>query len=573
MRYELIGSNDTKNVIRTVLQNRGIEDCDGYVALKEASRSTYEDLDYIQEAVELFDKHVSAKNPIGILADNDVDGQTSATLMYKWIKAFDPKYDVRLYVHGRNKSHGLSDRDFNVDDDVKLLIVPDAGSNDLEEHKKLYEIGVDCLCLDHHHVEINIKDSPAIIINNQSSTNYDNKNCCGASVTLEFCRALDNYYWTENCDDYLDLVAVANVCDVMTLSEFETRAIVNEGLVTITNKLLQEIIKAQAFSMKDRINPHTVGFYIGPLVNAFIRLATHEERTLLLKAFCEIEDETFEYTKRGEALPIEENIYEHVVRLAKSYKGKQDRARDKAVVSLLKKASKYENDKVAIIDATEEIEGPLTGLVAIKISESINKPTLLVRKYEGALSGSGRAFDNCPVEDFRKLVEECPYSIFAQGHAGAFGASIKQDNIDEARQWFNEQLEDIDMEKIYHVDFIFDMDDIDVGFIHTIDQNQDLWGHGLDEPLIVVENIVVKRSDIRIQGKESNSVTFTINDIKYVEFKMGKDNELLTWASEWDGDDNDEITITIVGEVSISEYKGTYTPQVMIKENKVIYKD
>ena len=570
MRYELIGLNDTKNVIRTVLQNRGIEDYSGYISLQEASRSTYEDLDYIQEAVELFDKHFSAKHPVAILADNDVDGQTSCALMYKWIKTFNPEYDVRLCVHQRNKSHGLSDRDFDIDDDVKLLIVPDAASNDIEEHKRLYDLGIDCLCLDHHHVEINIEESPAIVINNQSSANYSNKNCCGASVTLEFCRALDNYYWTEICDDYLDLVAVANVCDVMMLSEFETRAVINEGLINVNNKLLQEIIKAQEFSMKGRVNPHTVGFYIGPLVNAFIRLATYEERVLLLKAFCEIEDETFEYTKRGESFPIEENIYEHVVRLAKSYKGKQDRSRDKAVVSLLKQASKYETDKVAIIDATEEIEGPLTGLVAIKISESINKPVLLVRKYEDTLSGSGRAFDNCPIEDFRKLVEECPYSIFAQGHASAFGASIEQENVDKATQWFNEQLENISMEKIYNVDFIFDIDDIDVSFIHTIDQNQDLWGHGLDEPLIAVENIIIKRSDIRIQGKESNSVAFTINDIKYVEFKMSEDNELLAWASEWDGDDDDEIIINIIGEVSLNEYKGVYTPQVMIKENEIV---
>lgn len=569
MRYELIGSNDTKNVIRTVLQNRGIEDYNRYIGLSEALRDTYENLDYIQEAVELFDKHYNTRNPIGILADSDVDGQASCALMYKWIKTFDPEYDVRLYVHRGNKSHGLSDKDFDIDYDVKLLIVPDAGSNDLEEHKKLHELGVDCLCLDHHHVEINIEESPAIIVNNQSSANYKNKNCCGTSVTLEFCRALENYYWTEICDDFLDLVAVANICDVMMLSEFETRAVVNEGLLNINNKLLKEIIKAQSFSMKDKINPHTVGFYIGPLVNSFIRLATYKDRVLLLKAFCEIEDETFEYTKRGEVFPIEENIYEHVVRLAKSYKSKQDRSRDKAVTTLLNKVSKYQDDKVVIIDATEDIDSSITGLVAIRISEYINKPILLLRKYEGNLSGSGRAFDNCPVEDFRKLVEECPYSTLSSGHNSAFGAAIMSDKVDEARQWFNEQLKDISMEKIYHVDFIFDVDDIDVSFIHTIDQNQDLWGHGLDEPLIAVENIVIKRSDIRIQGKESNSITFTINDIKYIQFKMAEDNKLLEWASEWGSDDEDEITINIVGEVSISEYKGIYTPQIVIKENEI----
>lgn len=571
MVYKLIeGSlNDLNKPIETVLKNRGINEPAQYLNLNESSRTTFSDLDYIQEAVELFDKHFQAKHPIGIVADNDVDGVCSATLMYKFVKELNESYDVRIYTHHRNKSHGLSDNDVDIDDDIKLLIVPDAGSNEITEHRILYNQGIDCICADHHQVIVYIPDSPAVILNNQSSDNYKNKNCCGASITLEFCRALEEHYWEEICDKYLDLVAVANVCDVMMISEFETRAIINEGLSQINNKMLQEIIKAQDFSMKGIINPHTVGFYIGPLINAFIRLATFEERQLLIRAFCEDESEIFEYTKRGESFPTEENIYEHMVRLMKSYKRKQDRSRDKAVKLLLDKAADYDNDKVAIIDATEEIDGPLTGLVAIKISESIHKPVLLVRQHEGSLAGSGRAFNNCPIEDFRGLVENNPYMDWGNGHPSAFGCQMPTDNVDDARVWFNEQLKDINMDKVYHVDFIADVDDLSIGFIQTIDSHQDLWGHGVSEPLIAIENIVINRSDIQIQGKNFDSVAFTINDIKFVEFKMEEGNDLLAWASAWDGDESDEITLNIVGEVSLNEYKGVYTPQVIIKESMV----
>lgn len=571
MKYKLIdGSlNDINNPIETVLRNRGIENVCEYLNLKKASRDTHPDLDYIQEAVELFNKHFEQKDPIGILADNDVDGVCSATLMYKFIKDLDSDYDVRMYVHHKNKSHGLSDRDFDLDDDIKLLIVPDAGSNDIFEHEELDQKGVSCICADHHQVVTYIDDSPAVILNNQSSKNYKNKNCCGASITMEFCRALEEFYWEDICDNYLDLVAVANVCDVMLISEPETRAIINEGLTQINNKMLQEIIKAQEFSMKGIVNPHTVGFYIGPLINAFIRLATFEERELLIKAFCEDESQTFEYIKRGESFPIEENIYEHVVRLMKSYKGKQDRARDKAVTLLLNKASKCAEDKVAIIDATKEIEGPLTGLVAIKISEAIHKPVLLVRKHEGSLAGSGRAFNNCPVEDFRSMVEECPYTDWAHGHGAAFGCQLPSDNLNDARNWFNEELKDVDMEKVYYVDFIIDSDDINIGFIQDIDNNQNLWGHGVDEPLVAIEDITLIRSDITIQGKNLDSITFAINDIKFVQFKMAEDDELLSWASEWDGAEDEKITLNIIGEVEISEYKGVYTPQVVIREYQI----
>ena len=571
MQYKLIAGslNNLQNPIETVLKNRGIENVEEYLALTTAPRDTYSNLDFIQEAVELFDKHFQDKDPIGILADNDVDGVCSATLMYNFIKSLDESYDVRIYVHHRNKSHGLADKDFDLDSDIKLLIVPDAGSNDIEEHGLLSEHGVSCICADHHHVTANIANSPAIIVNNQISDNYQNKNCCGASITLEFCRALEEFYWEDICDQYLDLVAVANVCDVMLISEPETRAIINEGLGQINNKMLQEIIKAQEFSMKGIVNPHTVGFYIGPLINAFIRLATFEERELLIKAFCEDESETFEYTKRGESFPVEENIYEHVVRLMKSYQGKQDRSRDKAVSILLNKALEFEDDKVVIIDGTNEIEGPLAGLVAIKISESIHKPVLLVRKNDGCLAGSGRAFNNCPIEDFRGLVEECPYMDWGQGHNSAFGCQMPLNNIDDARCWFNEELKDVNMEKVYHVDFIVDIDDINVSFIKTIDEHQNLWGHGVDEPVIAVEHLTIKRPDINVQGKNFDSVAFTVNDIKFVQFKMSEDDELLAWASAWDGEDTDEITLNVVGEVSISEYKGVYTPQMIIKESLI----
>lgn len=568
MRYKLIGVNDANNIIQTILHNRGVQDWRTYVNLSTADRNTYKQLSNIDRAVELFDAHFQVKDPIGILMDNDDDGVKSATLMYKYIKSLDEDYNVQVYVHEKNKSHGLEDRDFKIGN-IKLLIVPDAGANNIMEHQELANNGISCICLDHHHVTADITKSPAIIVNNQTSPLYDNKDCCGASITLEFCRALDEFYWEDISDNFLDLVAVANICDVMNLTSFETRAVVNEGLSQINNKMLQCIIKSQDFSMKGEINPHTVGFYVGPLVNAFIRLATYEERQLLIKAFCEIEDETFLYTKRGQDLPIEENIYEHVVRLMQSYKGKQDRMRKKAQPILAARGNKM--DKVAIIDATDIIDTGLTGVVAIKVAEDLNSPTLLLQKKDNdTYGGSGRNFDNSPIQDFRALVDSCPYVDWANGHAGAFGIQIPSANIEAARQWFNEQLADVSMDKVYFVDFILDIDELDVAFIQTVDKYNWLWGTGIKEPKIAIENITIKRSDIHVQGKNFNSIAFMIGDIKFVQFNMTQDDPLLEWASAWDGEDDDMITINIVGEVGINEYQGVYTCQVVIKDSEIV---
>ena len=367
MQYKLLGTNDINNIISTVLENRGITNWSEYISLNHASKDTYVHLYNINDAVALFDKHFQKKNKIQILMDNDVDGVCSTAIMYKFIKSLDPEYPVSIAVHTNNKSHGLDSYDFFIENDVKLLVVPDAGSNNLTQHIELSKNNIDCLCLDHHQVTMDISDSPAIIVNNQISDDYSNKGCCGASITLEFCRALDEFYWEDISDTFLDLAAVANVCDIMPLTEFETRAIINEGLVNINNKMLQAIIKAQDFSMKGVISPHTVGFYVGPLVNSYIRLATFEERELLIRAFCEDESETFWYTKRGEDFPTEENIYEHVVRLMKSYKSKQDRLKNKVLPTLIDMAQDGDN-KIAIIKAVSNI--PVALMIAILLSPS-----------------------------------------------------------------------------------------------------------------------------------------------------------------------------------------------------------
>ena len=109
LRYKLIGNNDTDNIIKTALNNRGIEDWKSYLNLSSASRDTYHNLDNIEKAIEVFDYHYSNKHPMAILVDNDVDGICSSTIMYKFIKALDSDYDVRMPRSGSCRLHCAAD--------------------------------------------------------------------------------------------------------------------------------------------------------------------------------------------------------------------------------------------------------------------------------------------------------------------------------------------------------------------------------------------------------------------------------------------------------------------------------
>ena len=486
--------------------------------------------------------------------------------MYKYIKEVAPDCNIHAIIHAREKAHGLSAKDFEIPDAVKLLIVPDSSSNDIDECKELIGQGIDIIIADHHH-KSDERQNPAIILNNQTSENYINKDACGAHITYDFCKALDEYYWTDYADEFIDLVALADIADVMDLRSFATRAAINVGLSNIRNKMFKEILKVQEFSTKGVVSPFTVAFYVSPLINAFLRMATLEERQLLTRAFCEDESETFLYTKRGEDFPTEENIYEHVARLMKSYKGKQDRIKKKAVPELIRKYKGY--DKVAIIDATGILDTALTGVAAIKVSEELNAPVLLLQQREddeGVYGGSGRTFDNCPVEDFRALVDECPYTNFSQGHNSAFGISIPTGNIELVKQWLNEQLVDISMEKVYEVDFEIDADDLNTSMFKELDNSKTIWGHGVAEPLFAITDLYISSDNAKICGKNRDTIQIYdgMTDVKYVMFLCKKNNKLLQWIeNNWS---DQSAYITVIGTLGLNLYDGRLSCQVNIKD-------
>jgi single-stranded-DNA-specific exonuclease len=158
---------------------------------------------------------------------------------------------------------------------------------------------------------------------------------------------------------------------------------------------------------------------------------------------------------------------------------------------------------------------------------------------------------------------------FCSGHGNAAGLAIKEENVQVAKDWFESYLQTVDFNTAIPCDFILDIDELSVPFIFEIDKHSWLWGTGLKEPKVAIENIVIRRSDVHIQGKNFNSVAFVANDIKFVQFNMTENDPLLEWVSAWDGEDSDVIGLNVVGEVSINEYKGVYTPQVIIKDSQI----
>ena len=578
MQYRLYNNsdNDTSNVIAEVLQNRGVEDYNKYLHLNKSVVIPYDNLENINIAVELFMQHFNQKNKIEILVDEDPDGFCSAAMMYSYILQMDKEYPVHYILHTKVKSHGLDD-DVIVSDDTKLLIIPDAGTNDTIACKQLKEKGIDIIILDHHQSEE--KNPYALIVNHQMSKNYSNKDFCGAGVVYKFLQALDSETWNEFADDYLDLCALANISDVMDMRSFETRYITNIGLLNIKNKCFQALIQAQDYSMNGKINIHNVQWYITPVLNGMIRVGSNEEKELLFRAFIE-QDEFFEYKKRATkskpAETIQENIYDRAARLCKNAKSRQDKMKDKGVVAISDIVSESPmDDKVIMVDVTEILDSGLTGVVAIKIAEQFNKPCILLKKHFNkktkkiVYGGSARNIDHSPIDSLKDIVNSTGI-INGKGHANAFGiVDLPLDDKNKALEMMNNILRDTEYDSTYRVDFILDIDNVTVPLIIKMSEFEDIICQGIDEPMIAIENIALTRDCFEIFGKNEDTISFVINDIKYIQFKCKEGNQLYDFLQNaWD--DNDSITFNIVGKPSINEYNGIRTPQIIIEDIAVI---
>lgn len=568
MNYKLFENslNDKDNVIETILLNRGVESPQEYLDLTEDCCNDYNNLNNINEAVECFNKHFENRNDISILVDCDPDGYTSAALIYKYIKDLDENYPIHYIIHNNNKAHGLTrmgDGDFELPSGTKLFIIPDAGTNDVEQLNALIENGIDCICLDHHEKESSDIECKAIIVNNQISDDYTDKMFSGVGMAYEFARALDDYYVCDLANKYLDLVALGNIADVMDIRNFQTRYYINEGLKNINNKFIKALDKAQEFSTKGEVNIHNIAWFWIPICNSMVRIGSIEDRDLLFRAFIET-DEVFPYKKRGNTEFVDEDIYTRAARLCKNTKSKQDKMRDKLCEELKEQVDN--NDKVVILVADDADSG-IVGLSCSKLTDVVGRPCIIVRDIgDGILSGSARNCRNSVVQDFKELIQNTEIFNFAQGHSGAFGCALNADRLQEARETLNNALENYHYDDTIYCDFVLNSDDIDPWFVKTVDDSKWLYGTGIEEPTVAVENITISAEDCAVMGQNLDAVSFMHNGIKYCKFKCQEDDELLDFASK---DNEEEITLNIIGKCSMNTYGGSTTAQFIIDDFEI----
>ena len=572
MEYQLIAPRiplgRLLTAVEQVLANRGIapENVEHYLNTTDEDILSPMLIMNIEEGVKVLIKHIAQGDKVLVQIDSDCDGYTSAAALINYLNRLFPGF-VQTNVYYRihtGKQHGILLE--TIPEDVKLVIAPDSSSNDYEVHEELKSRGVDVLVIDHHEAD-KISEN-AVIINNQLC-DYPTKSLSGVGMVYKFCSYMDELLNVDYADDYLDLVALGMVADMMDLRDFETRHLITRGLENIRNPYFTGMVDKQAYSLKDGITPIGVAFYIAPYVNATIRMGTQEEKLMLFESMLDYRGyELIPSTKRG-CKGHQETRVEQACRNCTNIKNRQTKARDAALENIeriIKEKNLLANKILTIKLDSFAADRNLTGLIANQLMAKYQRPVLLLNKTADGWEGSGRGYDKSKFDNLREFLKESQLVMYAEGHANALGVGITNNDFATFIDYSNRELAEFDFTPCYKVDFIFSGSDFRGKDIVEIAELKSLWGQGVDEPLVAIEHINVSAGNIVLMSPDkSPTLKITLpNGTSLIKFKSSQE-EYEKLRSE-----TGCITINVVGKCERNVWNGSVTPQIIIEDYEIV---
>lgn len=493
---------------------------------------------------------------VAIVVDMDMDGFTSSALFVKFMQYINCPIGVLM---DEGKTHGLTD---NIMDDIignyDLVIIPDAGSNDIKQHQRLLDNGIDFIVLDHHEVlPESIKylnnDENGVVVNNQLLDMNENYTGVGmVYIFLKYVNFLENL--DLDIDKYLDLVALGQVADVSNVADKEIRYYVTKGLNNINNLFIKSVMERKGL---EEMTGRDASFSIISMINAVTRIGSIEDKRELFNALVSesLETTTVEVRKKNKStgkfdkIPTELTIHDITVKACESIKTKQD----KIVKGFLDKVEVLYDGNVLIGLLEEEAPSSITGLVAMKLADKKQKPVMIGKEYNGSLAGSLRAPDGL---DFKRILTISRLFNFVSGHASAAGWGINKSLLDELIEYLEEYS--FTNETSYLVDKLYNKPDS--SDIYTIEMHKHVFGGAVEYPLFGYEDISFNIKCINVRGSVT---TFFDNGVSFVLFNS-PDNIKDNINSYLDNKSN--VTMNIVGEPRINKFGNKEIPQIIIKD-------
>ena len=456
----------------------------------------------IDKAVERVIEAIKQKQRIGIIADYDVDGSTSASILYKFLKNFTSliflKIPNRLLDGYGPNIKLMKEMEKNK---IDLLFTLDCGtsSNDIIDNKDFKNI--DVIVIDHHLSEIKLPNVLAIINPNRVDDDSNYNELAAVGVTFLFLiylrkklRELNLFKQMKepNLLAYLDLVALGTVCDVVELKKYN-RFFVKKGLELINRRYHKGIAKLIDNSkINSSPTSQDLGYIIGPQINAASRI---DDSSLASKLLISNDIEQIESISRKLFLLNEKRklIESQILENAKE------------------QALAQSNSKFIIVHGKNWHQGVL-GIIASKLSEIYYKPTIVISFINNIGVGSARSIDKV---DLGKLILNAKGEhilLSGGGHSMAAGLKIKVQNLNKFIDYLHQSLDSYDYKLFERVD-LFDsfisLNEINLDLINSINDLQP-FGKGNPEPIFILKDFTI--DSIKIL-KNKHILIFFENDL------------------------------------------------------------
>ena len=505
-------------------------------------------------------KSINKKEKVGIFGDYDVDGATSTALLGKYFTELKIPYEI--YIPDRKKEgYGPSIKSFKelIDKGVKIIFTVDCGTLSFDAIEFAKENNTDVIVLDHHQSEIKLPKAFSIINPNRFDDESNLQYLCAAGVTFMFLVSinrklrLENWFTKNNIDEpnlinYLDLVSLGTVCDVVPLIGLN-RAIVKQGLkiLKIKNNLglktLLDICKIES-------NPsiYHLGFMLGPRINAGGRVGkcSHGANLLL------------------DTDP--KNAFKLASELDQFNKERQMLEKD-LLRKLLNETKDYSKDPVLVLSGSNWHEG-IIGIVAARLKDKFNKPVIII-SIDGEIGkASARSIVGFDIGSVIIAATQNKILLKGGGHKMAGGFSINIRNIEKFKEFvfrrFRNINEDLTSEKPLYLDSTISPAAVNLDFYNKVN-NLAPFGSGNPEPKFIIENLKTVNSKI-VGEKHIKSVLIGKDGttIKSIAFNA-VDNDLGGYLIK-----KNNKTFNIAGKLSLNEWKGQSNVEFIIDDISVI---
>jgi len=422
------------DLVSRVMAARGIGLDDVEAFLNPTLRGALPDPSSLQgmtAAVERLSRGITNGEVIGLFADYDVDGATSAALLTRFIAAAGGRSilhvpDRILEGYGPNVEAlaGLQQRGAGV------VVTLDCGIVAFEVLEKTAEAGLDVVVIDHHMAEPSLPRAIAVVNPNRVDESGVLGHLAAVGVTflvvIALNRSLREAGWYQgrgepNLMGWLDLVALGTVCDVVAL-EGLNRAFVAQGLKVMArrgNTGLRAL--GTVAKIEQRPEAYHLGFVFGPRVNAAGRVGEADLGARLLST----DDE-------AEAQRIAEALDRH----------NEDRKEIEAGVQAeaIAQAEQVASEAPILVVSGDGWHPGVIGIVAGRLRERFNRPACVIA-FDGATGkGSGRSIKGLALGPAVIAAHQCGLLVGGGGHAMAAGFTIKRENLDAFRTFLTDRF-------------------------------------------------------------------------------------------------------------------------------------